>query len=243
VDDPIAKRTAVWTIAARDRAWNADKLRLHFIAGEPHLRIAMTAGVHDFKVRGQVRIGKSVCALQIETLNVFQARADAVLQEHVVGPFRRAPWPIGQEQRAERMILREGVLERLHRSRTGQGGADKTDTDWLELGGWQSRGGIARPEAVAVARHDRESRDLRIAHKVIDFAALVVRAAPIAAADLREGVGGPLLLRQSIRKVLRVGSQIQGSLRIAQIFQAGSGPTELVHEPLLLTASENRARR
>src|SRR5262249_2405599 len=38
VDDPVAKRTAIGTIAARDRAWNADELGPHFIAGEPHRR-------------------------------------------------------------------------------------------------------------------------------------------------------------------------------------------------------------
>src|SRR5262249_2858058 len=55
VDDPVAKRTAIGTIAARDRAWYADELGSHFIAGQPHLRIAVTAHIHEFKVRGKVR--------------------------------------------------------------------------------------------------------------------------------------------------------------------------------------------
>src|SRR5438552_14620870 len=105
------------------------------------------------------------------------------------------------------MILGKTVLISLHRPRAGQRGADETNPDRLELGGWQSGGGIAGPKAVTVARDDREPGDLRITDEVIDFATLVVGAAIIAAADLREGVDGPLLLgqsigKQSIRKVL-----------------------------------------
>src|SRR5262245_40025402 len=161
VDDPVAKRTAVGTIAARDRAWNADELGPHFIAGETHRRIAVTAHIHEFKVRGKFRIGNGVSALQVETLGVFEARADAVLEEHVVSPFglvvfhSRGPsprdfhsWvpcapnielvgPVGQKQRTERMILGKTVLISLHRPRAGQRGADETDPDRLELGGWQ----------------------------------------------------------------------------------------------------------
>src|SRR5262249_24779952 len=74
VDDAVAKRTAIGTIAASNRAWNADELGPHFIAGEPHRRIAVTAHIHEFKVRGKFRIGNGVSALQVETLGVFQAR-------------------------------------------------------------------------------------------------------------------------------------------------------------------------
>src|SRR5262245_48998359 len=160
VDDPVAKRTAVGTIAARDRAWNADELGPHLIAGEPHRRIAVTAHVHECQVRGKVRIGNGLRALQVETLRVFEARADAVLQEHVVGPFHSGGpcpanielvGPIGQKQRTERMILAKIVLQPLHRPRAGQRGADETDPDRLELRGWQQGGGISGPEAVTVA--------------------------------------------------------------------------------------------
>src|SRR5262245_31626713 len=243
VHDPVAKRTAIGTIAARDRAWNADELGPHFIAGEPHRRIAVTARIYECKVRGKFRIGNGMSALQVETPGGFEARADAVLEEHVVGPFRLTRWPIGQEQRTERMILAKAVLKRLHRPRAGQRGADETDPDRLELGGWQQGGGIAGPKAVTITRHDRESGDLRIANEVIDFATLVVGAAIIAAADLREGVGRPLLLGQSIGKVLRVGTQIEGTQRIAPDLPGCRGPTELVHEPLLLTGPKDRARR
>src|SRR5215813_338609 len=242
-EHPAAKRTATRTIAARDRAWNADELGPHFIAGEPHRRIAVTAHIYEFKVRGKFRIGNGVSALQVETLGVFEARADAVLEEHVVGPFGLTRWPIGQEQRTERMILAKTVLIRLHRPRAGQRGADETDPDRLELGGWQEGGGIASPKAVTVARHDREPGDLRIADEVIDFATLVVGAAKIAAADLREGVGRPLLLGQSIGKVLRVGPQIECTQRIAPDLPVCRRPTELVHESFLLTGPEQRARR
>src|SRR5262245_66580233 len=108
-------------------------------------------------MRGKFRIGNGVRALQVETLRVFEARADAVLEEHVVGPFGLTRWPIGQEQRTKRMILAETVLKRLHRPRTDQRAADETDPDRLELAGWQYGGSIAGPEAVSIARHDRES--------------------------------------------------------------------------------------
>src|SRR5437764_3381966 len=122
------------------------------------------------------------------------------------------------------MILAKIVLKSLHRPRAGQRGADETDPDGLELGGWQSGGGIAGPEAVTVAGHDREPGDLRIADEVVDFAALVVGAAIVGAAHRRERVGGPLLLGQSIGKVLRVGTLIEGTLRIAPDLPGGRGP-------------------
>src|SRR6185312_14475877 len=123
VDHPVATWTAIGTIAARDRAWYAVELGPHFIAGEPHRRIAVTAHIHEFKVRGKFRIGNGMSALEVETLGVFEARADAVLEEHVVGPFGPTRWPIGQEQRTERMILAKAVLVGLHRPRAGQRGA------------------------------------------------------------------------------------------------------------------------
>src|SRR5215475_7784581 len=124
-------------------------------------------------MRGELRIGNGVSPLQVETLGVFEARADAVLEEQVVGPFGLTRWPVGQEQRTERVILAKTVLISLHGPRAGQRGADETDPDRLELGGWQSGGGIASPKAVTVARHDRKAGDLRITDEVIDFATLV----------------------------------------------------------------------
>src|SRR3954465_14789549 len=151
VDDPVAKRTAIGTIAARDRTWNADELGPHFIAGEPHRRIAVTAHIHEFEVRGKFRIGNGVSALQVETLCVFEARADAVLEEHVVGPFGLTLWPIGKEERTERMILGKAVLIRLHRPRAGQRAADETDPDRLERGGGQTGAGQAAHKSLAGA--------------------------------------------------------------------------------------------
>src|SRR5262245_23827032 len=133
------------------------------------------------------------------------------------------------------MVLRQTMLIPLHRPWAGHRGADETYPDRLELRGRQSRGGVAGPEGVTVARHDRESGDLRVAHEIVDFAALVVRAAVVVAADLREGVGRPLPLGQSIGKVLRVRAEIEGPQRIAPDFPGRGGPAELVHEPLLLS--------
>src|SRR5262249_38743304 len=141
------------------------------------------------------------------------------------------------------MILGKGVLIPLHRPRAGQRGADETDSNRLELRGREQGSGITGPEAVTVARHDRKAGDLRVTDEVVDFAALVVRAAPIVAADLREGVGGPLLLGQPIGQVLRVSPQVESALRIAPDFPGGRGPAQLVLEPFLLIAPEDRPRR
>src|SRR3954467_11611580 len=141
------------------------------------------------------------------------------------------------------MILAKIVLKRLHCPGAGQRGADETDPDRLERGGRQKGGSIAGPKAVTVARHHRETGDLGIANEVIDFTTLVVGTPIIAAADLREGVGRPLLLGESIGKVLRVGPQIEGTQRIAPDLPGCRGLTELVHEPFLLTGPEDRARR
>src|SRR5450432_3482315 len=122
------------------------------------------------------------------------------------------------------MILVKIVLISLHRPRAGQRGADETDPDGLERGGWQAGGGIAGPKAVTVARHDRESGYLRIADEVIDLATLVVGAAPVAAAHRGECVGRPLLLDQSIGKVLRVGARVESTLRIAPDLPGCRGP-------------------
>ena len=175
VDDPVTKRPAIGTIAARDRAWNADELGPHLIAGEPYRGIAVTAHIHEFKVRGKCRVGNGASALQVETFGVFETRADAVLEEHVVSPFGLTlcliTWgPVGQEQRTERMILAKTVLICLHRPGAGERGADETDPDRLELRGRQQGGRVPGPETVTVARHDRKSGDLRIPDEVIDFA-------------------------------------------------------------------------
>src|SRR4029079_4510807 len=141
------------------------------------------------------------------------------------------------------MILGQTVLIRLHRPRAGQRGADETDSDRLERRGGEPGGGIANPEAVTVGPHDRETGDPRIAAAGTDISTAVVGAAIVAAADLREGVGRPLLLRQSIGKVLRVGPQVEGAQRIAPDLPGGRGLAELVQEPLLLTGPKDRARR
>ena len=82
----------------------------HFVNLESDLLTQRIFAIPIFKVRGKFRIGNGVRALQVETPGVFEARADAVLEEHVVGPFGLTRWPIGQEQRAERMILAKTVL-------------------------------------------------------------------------------------------------------------------------------------
>src|SRR5690606_23768574 len=97
----------------------------------------------------------------------------------------------------------------LHRSWAGERGADEADPDRLEFGRRQPRRRISGPERMAVAGHDRESGDLRVADESGDLTALVVRASVVAAPDLRERAGGPFPLGHAIGQVLWIGSQVE----------------------------------
>src|SRR6185369_5735148 len=104
------------------------------------------------------------------------------------------------------------MLERFHRTRTCERGADEAQPDRLELAGWELSGRIARPEAMTVAGNDREASDLRIAHQVVDFATLGPRAAVIAAAEIGEAALRPRLLGESQRQVLGIGARVERPL-------------------------------
>src|SRR4029453_13701896 len=103
---------------------------------------------------------------------------------------------------------------------------------------------IPGPEAVAVARDDGESRDLRVANDAVDFSALcecegVVRGAHRCVTT----VPGPRLLSESRGQVLRIGAHIHRALRVAPDFPRRRRALELVLEPSLLLRSEKRLRR
>ena len=99
--DAVAYRPAIRARAAADRPRDAHELGSHFIAGEPDLRIAMTAKIDEFEVRRKLRVRELACTLEIEAFRVFEAGADAVPQQHVVGPCRlTAIRPVGEEQGA-----------------------------------------------------------------------------------------------------------------------------------------------
>ncbi len=97
--------------------------------------------------------------------------------------------------------------------------ADEAQADRLELAGRKFRRRVAGPEAVAVARDDGEAGDLRVAHEIVDFGALGVRGAVIAAADIREApsFGHGSLVRPG-GQVLRVGALIERALRVRPRF-------------------------
>ena len=85
--DPIAKWSAVSAFTARDRPRNADELRPHFIRAEPNRRIAVAAKINELEVWGKFRVRNGMGALQVKALRILEARANAVLQQHVVGPI------------------------------------------------------------------------------------------------------------------------------------------------------------
>ena len=133
----------------------------------------MSSKIDELEVRSEIRVGQRPCALEVEALCIFEARTDAVLQQHVEGPVRLRPVrPVGEEQRSQRIVLGQVVLIGLHGARAGERGADEAQADRLELAGRQFRGRIAGPEAVAVARDDGEAGDLRVAHEIVDLGAL-----------------------------------------------------------------------
>src|SRR6185369_7984835 len=70
---------------------------------------------------------------------------------------------------------------------------------------------ISGPEAVTVARHDRETADLFIANQIVDFRALDPGRAVVAAPEIGE-TGRPGL-GESSGQVLRVGARVETAER------------------------------
>src|SRR5215467_10114401 len=107
----IAQWTAVGALAARDRPRDADKLGPHFIRAEPNRRIAMSAHIDEFQMRRERGVRERTRTLAIERPRIFEARPDAVLQQHVVRPVgSRAVRAVGKVQRPQRQILTKRVL-------------------------------------------------------------------------------------------------------------------------------------
>src|SRR5215213_2770174 len=106
VQYPIPDGPPVRSFAARNGAWDTDKLGAHLIGRQLDLRITVSSKIYELEVRSQIRVGHRPCALEVEALGIFKARADAVVHQHVVRPVRlRAVRSIGQEQGADRQIL------------------------------------------------------------------------------------------------------------------------------------------
>src|SRR6185503_10179452 len=106
VQYPIPDWPTVRSLAARNGARNANELGAHLIGRQSDLRITMSSKIYELEVRSQIRVRQRPCALEVEALGIFKARADAVLHQHVVRPVGlRAVRPIGEEQGADWQIL------------------------------------------------------------------------------------------------------------------------------------------
>ncbi len=115
VQDAIPDWPAVRFFAPRNGARDADELGAHLIGRQSDLRITVSAEIDELEVRSQIRVGERPGALQVEALCIFEARTDAVLQQHVEGPVRlRLSRPVGEKERPERSVLRKIVLVGLH---------------------------------------------------------------------------------------------------------------------------------
>src|SRR5207248_4388062 len=186
--DPVAEWATVRALATGDRPRNAYEFSSHLIAREPNCCIAMAAQIDELEMRREAGVREGSRALQIETLGIFQAGSDAVLQQHVVrpiGPGRAGA--VDQEQRPERMILFEAMLHGLHGAGARERGADETQAYRVKLARRQFRGRVAGPEAVPVARDDCEAGNPLVAHQVVNLGALPTSGSIVAAPQ--RGIG------------------------------------------------------
>src|SRR6476661_1929262 len=160
--DAVAERPAVRSLAALDRARNADELGPHFVTAKPDGRIAMAACIDEFDMGRKRGVRQRSSALMIERLCIFEARADAVLHEHIVGPVGLCrAWTVDEVQLPQRKLVARAVLEGFQRAGARQRGANEAEAYWLKLPRWELRRRISGPEAVAVARDDRKACDFR----------------------------------------------------------------------------------
>ena len=124
--DAVAQRAAVGPLAAGDGARYADELGPHLVGSKTHFGIAVAAEVDEFEVRRKLHVRERVGTFAVKAFRVFEGRADALAQQHIVGPFGLAAiGAIGQEEGTHRVILAQGVFDGFHRARTDERTADE----------------------------------------------------------------------------------------------------------------------
>ena len=79
----IAESASIGTVAAFERARNADEFRFDKFAGSVNHRVAMTPHVDERNVRRQVGIGKRSGLRDIAGLQVFETRPHPVPHEQI----------------------------------------------------------------------------------------------------------------------------------------------------------------
>ena len=92
---------------------------------------------------------------------------------------------------------------------------------------------------MTVARHDRESCDLRIAHNVIDLLPLGIGSAVIVGPADPVSVGGPGILHHSGGKVLHIHPIVESSERISPDLPRRLRLAQRILEPRLLLDAED----
>ena len=83
------------------------------------------------------------------------------------------------------------MFEAFHGPGADKRSADEAQADRLEVARRKHRRRIARPEAVPVARDDRETGDVRIADEIVNLLPLGIGGAIIVSTQDRVGVVGP----------------------------------------------------
>src|SRR6185312_5484028 len=97
---------------------------------------------------------------------------------------------------------------------------------------------IAGPEAVSITRYGDETFDALIAHEVVQLRALGIDAAEIAAAKTGVPRTGPGFGGEPWRKVLRIGAEVERTVRRRPYFPGCFRCRERPLEPRLLLATQ-----
>src|SRR5260221_2657069 len=209
--DAVAQRPSVGSITAGNRSRDTDELGPHFIACEPNLRITVPARIDEFDVRRKFRVRNGTRAIKVEALGVFEARADAVLHEHIVGPVGLCrAGTVDQVQLPQGKLVWRAVLEGFHRAGARQRGANEAEAHWLKFPRWELGRRISGPEAVAGAPHHRKTGKFRVADKVVYLSTLRPGAAIIVGAGIDEA-GRPRLWGGAPGEGLRGDAFVEGS--------------------------------
>src|SRR5688572_23657988 len=134
------------------------------------------------------------------------------------------------------------MLEGFHRAGADHRRSDEAQTNGLEFSRREMCRGIAGPERVAIAGHDRKAGDLCFTHEVVDLRSLRVSRTKIVAARHPVSVCGPGILHHSRGKVLQVHAVVESAVRISPYLPRRLRAPKLLLEPRFLLDAENGPR-
>ncbi len=195
-------------------------------------------------MRREIGIGGGAGFRDVAGFSVFEALAHAVAEEEIHSGLRRGVcWRLTEEQRTERVILREFVFEGFDEAGRGDGSGDEGDPDGFE---WLRRKGFcgeAGPEAVTVTGDGGKSGDAVRADEIVDFGAFEVGGAMIAAAETGVACAGPRFGSSACGEILGIGAEVECAGGVAPDFPGGPRRVALIEEPRILFGPRDCLRR